>query len=194
MSVILFILIEALCLLEWDRRTFGVTYAEILYTMESPLNGADTGFLNGALRVLLITSMLSAFIILAFNIIGSRGLPKCATRTNNDSLSIRFVTMSNIFLMATLSCFVLIVLEAEDTLKIGEYYLSKTQTTNVYEEYYSPPNVDAITSDTSRNLIHIYLESMENTYASVEEGGNQQNNYIPYLTQLAWMSFIILCR
>ena len=36
-----------------------------------------------------------------------------------------------------------------------------------------------------KNLIHIYVESLETTYASVEDGGAQEINYIPNLTSLA---------
>ena len=36
-----------------------------------------------------------------------------------------------------------------------------------------------------KNVVFIYLESMETTYASVEEGGGKPVNYIPNLTNLA---------
>ena len=36
-----------------------------------------------------------------------------------------------------------------------------------------------------RNLIYIYLESIENTYASKQSGGSQEKNYISELTDLA---------
>lgn len=36
-----------------------------------------------------------------------------------------------------------------------------------------------------RNLIYIFLESMESTYASKDEGGEFEFNCIPELTQLA---------
>ena len=36
-----------------------------------------------------------------------------------------------------------------------------------------------------RNLIYIYLESMETTYASTDDGGRQAENYMPGLTRLA---------
>ena len=35
-----------------------------------------------------------------------------------------------------------------------------------------------------KNLIYIFLESMETSYASVAEGGMMEDNYIPYLTEL----------
>ena len=36
-----------------------------------------------------------------------------------------------------------------------------------------------------RNLIYLYLESMESTYADKASGGAFDKNYIPELTQLA---------
>ena len=34
------------------------------------------------------------------------------------------------------------------------------------------------------NFIHIYLESMETTYATKEDGGNADEDLLPYLTRL----------
>ena len=59
---------------------------------------------------------------------------------------------------------------------------------NIYEEYYVDPSDVRITSKgKTKNLILIYLESMETTYASLEDGGKQTDgkNYIPNLTALA---------
>ncbi len=54
-------------------------------------------------------------------------------------------------------------------------------------EYVNPDDVQITDKDgNARNLIYIYLESMETTYASQEVGGLQaSNNYIPHLTALA---------
>lgn len=48
-----------------------------------------------------------------------------------------------------------------------------------------PRNVTITFPDKKRNLIYIYLESMESTYASLDEGGAYEHNYIPELTLLA---------
>ena len=61
----------------------------------------------------------------------------------------------------------------------------KIVSSTVYEEYYVDPMISSITSDAKRNLIYIYIESMENTYADVQVGGAQKVNYIPNLTRLA---------
>ena len=50
--------------------------------------------------------------------------------------------------------------------------------------YVDPKSVD-LEFNEKRNLIHIYLESVENTYLSKEDGGQEENNYIEELGILA---------
>ena len=60
------------------------------------------------------------------------------------------------------------------------------KTTYVYDEEYNPPQEQEFNFPRKKkNLIYIFLESMETSYASVEEGGLMEENYIPYLTELA---------
>ena len=58
--------------------------------------------------------------------------------------------------------------------------------TLLYDQCYVDPNTVAINANgETKNLIHIYLESMENTHVSKEYGGGCDVNYIPNLTKLA---------
>ena len=62
----------------------------------------------------------------------------------------------------------------------------KTQTTTIYEEEYVAPSTENVVFENGkRNLIYIYLESMENTFFSAEQGGALQSTVIPELYQLA---------
>lgn len=71
-------------------------------------------------------------------------------------------------------------------LDIPKYVKDTSSTTQIFEEkYIDPADAEIEFPVEKRNLILIYLESMETTYASVEEGGGKQINYIPELTQLA---------
>ena len=66
------------------------------------------------------------------------------------------------------------------------YVDNKLGRSTIYENYYVKPDSSVVTlPDKKRNLIFIYLESIENTYASREEGGSQEMNYISGLTELA---------
>lgn len=66
------------------------------------------------------------------------------------------------------------------------YWKFTHEKTTLYEENYVDARDVAIKfPEKKRNLIYIYLESMEMTYASKDVGGAMDENYIPELTALA---------
>ena len=69
---------------------------------------------------------------------------------------------------------------------VFSYLTTKYQETDLYQDVYVEPfDVLIETPEKQRNLLYIYMESMETTYADVENGGKQEDNYMPYCTQLA---------
>lgn len=54
-----------------------------------------------------------------------------------------------------------------------------------YDNYIDPKNVEITFPEEKRNLIYIYLESMEMTYADTKNGGAFSENLIPELTELS---------
>ena len=59
------------------------------------------------------------------------------------------------------------------------------QRTDIFEKtYISPANVHIQFPDRKRNLIYLYIESLENTYASKENGGAYDESLIPGLESL----------
>ena len=68
---------------------------------------------------------------------------------------------------------------------IPSYVYAQTHPSNLYETRYVDPNrVDISFPEKKRNLIYIFLESFENTYASKEYGGYEQENLLSELTAL----------
>ena len=66
------------------------------------------------------------------------------------------------------------------------YINNVVQETDIYEKYYVDPSTAKISfNNGKRNIIHLYLESVENTYANTTFGGAEEINYIPELSQLA---------
>lgn len=66
------------------------------------------------------------------------------------------------------------------------FVLNLFRTSQLYERYFADPvNVKPIPPAKPKNLIHIYLESMETTYANKADGGDSVENLIPTLTRLA---------
>lgn len=57
--------------------------------------------------------------------------------------------------------------------------------TFIDDNYVDPRNVELTFPEQKRNLIYIFLESMEDTYGDTENGGGFEENVIPELTSLA---------
>ncbi len=69
---------------------------------------------------------------------------------------------------------------------VTSYMRSLSETSQVYEQHYVDPSKTSIVfPENKRNLIYIYLESMENTVASVENGGQAEQSLIPELEAIA---------
>ena len=67
-----------------------------------------------------------------------------------------------------------------------QYLFNIFEETNLYEKYYvDPSEVNVSFNNGKRNLIHLYLESVENTYSNIKIDDEKTTNYIPELTNLA---------
>ncbi|MCC8029881.1 MAG: LTA synthase family protein [Lachnospiraceae bacterium] len=72
------------------------------------------------------------------------------------------------------------------TLDIGTYLEGQSRYSSFIDEnYVDPSSVELTFPEEKRNLIYIYLESVEMTYADEANGGAFEENVIPELTQLA---------
>lgn len=66
------------------------------------------------------------------------------------------------------------VLLSARSIGLFTYIQNISTKTDIFEKYYVfPDEVEICFPDEKRNLLLIYLESMESTYASVEAGGRQ---------------------
>ncbi len=69
---------------------------------------------------------------------------------------------------------------------IVEYIINQFRTTDLYEKYYvDGKNVNIAFPEKKRNLILLYVESMETTYTSKENGGGYATDLIPEISALA---------
>lgn len=76
--------------------------------------------------------------------------------------------------------------EAGYSLEVLKYIKRQLHTSTFIEDNYVDPNLAKMTfPDKKRNLIYIFMESMESTFISKEEGGSMNTNLIPELTELA---------
>lgn len=67
-----------------------------------------------------------------------------------------------------------------------EFIRSLSQSNQIFEQHYVDPKTVSVTfPEKKRNLVYIYMESMENTPAATKNGGHAQQSRIPELEALA---------
>ena len=157
----------------WYRLTFDLEFKELLYTLASPLKGTGQSTVSQILQaclpvVLVFTAVYVAVAVLLWK---KRETLPWARRVG-ALLCVVVLLASSVF-----SVF---------ALRLPAYVKALNDQTTIYEDYYIDPEAVVITADgETKNLIYIYLESMETTYASEAVGGSQYYNFIPQLTALA---------
>ena len=149
----------------WYRRTYGDTgFDSIIYTLFSDLGGVQSGLLlsfgcYALLPAVLIT--IGVYLLLC----------------RNHALVLR---------LASLAVSVALVCTGAVMTGLPEYLYGMTNESTLFEnKYVDPETVDISFPEEKRNLIYIYLESMETSYLSEPLGGGQEDNLIPELYTLA---------
>ncbi len=159
----------------WYDMTIIMSFRDLLFTLMSPLAGTGTGMIME-----ILTACLPPVLLLLAGYIVAVVLLWKPTRRNRFLRRIG-AALCVVALLASLVFGFFIF-------RIPEYLKYSGQVSTLYESAYVHPDTVNITDNDgdAKNLIYIYLESMETTYASAEEGGKQPVfNYIPHMTQLA---------
>ena len=87
--------------------------------------------------------------------------------------------------MISLLLSLVMLINAAFTVDLPSFISYVLQQTTIYQDAYVDPMKTKITfPKKKRNLIYIYMESMENTYMSQDVGGALDRNTMPELTEL----------
>jgi Phosphoglycerol transferase and related proteins, alkaline phosphatase superfamily len=158
----------------WMMQTWQeLSMDEILFHLKVPIEGTNQDMVMAALSMcipLVVAMLLMAIITLIY------------TKKKKE---LRFI------LMLGITCFSIgatdyMVRAVFDKYELKEWMANRAIESDYIEQNYIDPRTVALEfPEEKRNLIYIYLESMESTYASVAEGGGFAQNYIPELTRIA---------
>ena len=146
---------------------------ELVYHLTAPLEGTNTDMIKDycnecAVPVLLILGCI--LFVIAANRKHARILKKIAIVCSAGAVAVTGITVGVTW----------------NGLDISNYMKGQsTYSTFIDDNYIDPSSVNITFPEQKRNLIYIFLESMEMTYADKENGGAFKQNVIPELTQLA---------
>lgn len=148
----------------------GLTMDEIIYHLKAPLEGTGDGLIKEYIMKCIVPVIIILFMISLIIIFVHKW----------EKIIIGFI------LLASSIVLVISIYQFWSRLNITNYIQAQRSDTLFIEEHYvDPRSVSIEFPKEKRNLIFIYLESMEVTYANEKNGGSFQSNYIPELTKLA---------
>ena len=172
----------------WYIKKYGdIGFASILYTLNAGLNGTSSNLINDYLLNSLRPALIFSAIVIVILLLDINRTFSIKFKTKSGDKKLRLYPFSDkvstaisvlLFLvLITISCF---------SVGIPEWASKILRKSSIYEtEYADPENTEILFPDNKRNLIYIFLESMETSYLSGDLGGAEPYNLIPELYQLA---------
>ncbi len=170
----------------WLVNNFGlVTLDSLIFHMFNPLKGTATNmilsYVNDPLLkttlIVIVVAIIFAFPYKVFLSIRFFNLKK-----NNINI---FGIIKKHRLILSIIFLSIVVIYILFDFRIIEYIKNLNTESLFIEEHYVEPENANITFTEQRNLIHIIVESFEQTFAPKEYGGAYEENLIPYLTKYA---------
>lgn len=195
----------------WAHKTFpNVKVDEILYQLNAPMEGTGGGIMEGFVHACIVPTIIVAVLcVIACYVVAHRVRrrtwvpwrkrpPRPVGRHSASRDSARqahkdlvFSRRTAIALGATAAASTAISLSTlrKAWIDFGAAdYFADVENDFVREHYVDPAQTPIMFPALKRNLIFIYLESMETTFADIADGGAFEYNCIPELTELAKMN------
>lgn len=171
--------------IEYLQKNYVVSYEMFIVTMFSDLHGTGSDVVLDAIKYIVPRWLLISIILIIFLFIFNNKKLKMNLYVALSKFNIKINIIFIIILFLLVSSF-LIIYSSVDKLGMIDYYKRKNEITTIYEDYYVEPGISNIKSDgDEKNIIYIYLESMESTFMSKEHGGLSNYELIPNLRNLA---------
>ena len=159
---------------QWMLKTWtGLTMEELVYHLNTSLEGTNTD---------MIWDFIEYCVIIAIVVCVALCLVCVALRKRKV---IYRCLLSAVTVLSVIGI-VVSVRNVWTTLDVSAYANNRSEYSSFIDDnYVDPASVDINFPEQKRNLIYIYLESMETTYADQQSGGAFEENVIPELTRLS---------
>lgn len=175
---LLFLIFFFLIVSKWVPANFGeISVSQVLYHLYVPIEGSNKeviyDFILKCILIPLLISFIIQFVYIKF--------------INDKNFSferlklIKRITIAGLCVSLIISSYYCI-----NMLSIGDYIYDISNSSQIFENYYvDPKETEYEFPEQKRNLIYIFLESMETSFYSKDLGGVKDSNLIPELYDMA---------
>lgn len=176
----------------WALRSYdNIQPEEILFYLTVPIDSTESGIINDYLLTslapaILLSSISVYFISEFFKKIKNHNI---VTYINIFNKNIKFKIKGKIINLTTNIILLILAIVAiyycADQLNLNNYISSQlVESTFIEENYVDAKDIKLEFPNKKKNLIYIYVESLETTYFKNDIGGNQQEELMPELREL----------
>ena len=166
-----------------------VTLDQFIYQMKSSAAGANRSIFNSAVVRVGVFGVVSTILELALYWLSTGHVLQILRRSRiyrrfRSTRFSRFIVRRAVALVMAVLVFSCCLFTVK--LDLVQFVSAAATESEFIEDHYVDPNYADLTfPEQKRNLIYIFLESMETTFGETEAGGPIYDNFIPELTQLA---------
>ena len=155
----------------WMFRTWtNLNMNELMFHLQSSVEGTDMGIIKSYIFSCLIFSIVVTGVLVVAYLLGKKKRRLILGVSLGSMICVAAVTIGYMW----------------ERLGITAYAKNQTTSSSFIEDNYVDPSSVTLTfPEKKRNLIYIFLESMENTYSSEEYGGAFPENVIEELTEIS---------
>ena len=190
-SLIIFIALIIIFSTNWTIKNCQFdNFDQILFTLNSSVTTASNSMINdflidNILMPFIITIIIEIFYLIIKYIFRKKNANLIITINKlNKTINLNFKAVLNILTLMSLLSYS--IYYAMSNLYIFNYIKYSYIESNFFEvSYHDPKTVELEFPKKKRNLIYIFLESMESTYTNKENGGAYDFDYMEELSKLA---------
>lgn len=181
--VCLLVAFGATVTIDWLYETFGhLSMDEIIFHLKVPMQGTNTDiifkFIKQCLWKVIIPTVIIAFALI-YPMVKDIKIIHGINTSERKRTTFVSLTISILILIVSINKIV-------ETTDIKEYIENQTHDSNfIAKEYVKPEKTKIEFPEEKRNLIYIFLESMETTYYSLQDGGLSEYDLIPEISKLS---------
>lgn len=169
------IAVSSLRLVSWTFQNWGNLKAdELVYTLTANLSGTNLSMVRNGILYCVPPGIFAGIVMLLIYIYSSKRTPVIK----------KFIVLLGVFV----SVMAIIGGATYFSWKVGfaDYIKNQNQySAFIDENYVEPDSVQITFPEKKRNLIYLYIESMEISFSDTGHGGGKSENLIPELTELA---------
>lgn len=183
--VLVFFAVLAYSTAIWYKNKYGeIGFDSIIFTLFSALNGVENGLVIDYFCNTLFTALLAAALF-SFVFLFDSDSGIYIQFGNKKSLKL-YPFSRAVRTVVCLAFFAFFTFKASNASGLTTYIKDSLTDIGFYEEeYVYPDETELVFPEQKRNLIYIYLESMETTFFADWQGGAYKENVIPELYTIA---------